>query len=246
LLQTRGNIKNLIILNHFHTHTKYIIRELKPDTLLWVNGSCSKAVHLNEEYWEAVNNDTKIKLISPFSSEKTAHAREKKLSDVGFAKIKNSLKNLMNKKRKEPIDFMKFCLDVGTTSWDWTGTMGAVIVRSRDKKILTYSHNVVLPYETAMLHEGCSREKVKSARGEDQDLTETNHAETMCITKIASTPSVSLKGTELYTKAFPCPTCARVIASSPIEKIYYNLDYANEIGYRILKRSGKKIERVLV
>jgi dCMP deaminase len=238
------NTKNLAIMRHHFPFIKYIIRELRPTDILWVNGSQRNILHSHAHYWEGVNVEAKMKLVSPFSSEKAAKKRVDEVDEVDEVnqkKIKTGLTYLNTIKKPRPEDFMNFARIVGKCSWDWTGLHGATIVK--DNKVLAYSHNRVLPYRSAIMHEGCRREKMLSPRGEDQDYTETNHAETSCLVKCASEEN-SIEDADLYTTCFPCPTCARVIADSPIKTIYYSDEYTNDIGYEILKRMGKKIVKL--
>lgn len=233
--------KNVAILEYMFPHSKYVIKELKPSKVVFVNGGQRDILHSHPHYWEAVNLDAEIDLASPFFSEKVAKNYAEEIVEENKKEIHGKFENLKSIEKPQDDHFIEFCLNVAKNSWDWTGLTGALIVR--DNEVLTYSHNTVLPYESAMLHEGSKREAKLSPRGEDQDLTETNHAEASCILNIAMKKE-TLKDSVMYCKAFPCPTCARLIAKSPIKKIFYTSEYANEIGYSLLKRVGKEIVRL--
>ncbi len=75
----------------------------------------------------------------------------------------------------------------------------------------------------------------------------TCHGEIMAIrAACAALQSFSLKGSELYTTAEPCPMCLGAILWAGIEKVYYgcNIDDTEKIGfkdsdfYKVLKGEG--------
>lgn len=233
--------KNVAVLEYMFPHSRYVIRELRPDKVVFINGGQRDILHSYPHYWEAVNIEAEIELASPYSSQKVAEKHAEEISKKNTEEIEAKFKELKSKDNPKNEDFMEFCLEVVKCSWDWTGLTGALIVRN--DQVLTYSHNTVLPYESAMLHEGAKRESKLSPRGEDQDLTETNHAEASCILNIAMKKE-TLDDTVMYCRAFPCPTCARLLAKSPIKKIFYTSEYANEVGYKLLERTGKEIIRM--
>lgn len=231
--------KKLALLNYNFEHTKYIIQELKPDKVIWVNGSWKHVHHYQEEFWAAVNSGIKQEYISPFSSKKEAKERVKNISRNNRKRLE-TLKDQLNKSKKlSHREILNFAHEVSKSSWDWTGETGAVIVK--DNKILSYSHNVVVPYQSSMMHNGSLMEKHHTGLGQGLEYRETNHAEVRSMMQLIETKH-SLDGADIYTSKFPCPICARVIADSPINKIYYSHEYLNDISYQLIKETGKEIE----
>ncbi|GAB4162284.1 MAG: hypothetical protein Fur003_5420 [Candidatus Dojkabacteria bacterium] len=222
-------------------HTKYLIRELQPNKVIFINGSWSRVLHYHDEYWEALNAKAQIEMASPFSSEKSAKAYATKTTALEAEALENKWNERLNSSiaiPMEPAEIMKFCTDVSTLSWDWNGRVGAAIVKAG--KVISYSHNKVLPYESAMLHEGGIRDKNHIPIGEGLEFYQTNHAEMGCIAKVASSEH-SLEECDLYCTLFPCPFCAKVIADTPIKRIYYSGEYTNQMGYEVLKATGKEL-----
>lgn len=234
-------LNNLLILNHQSNHKKYIIRELQPKQILWVNGSWKYSLHYKSEFWEAFDLKTKQTKISPFATEKGAKTYAKKISNQNKADIAKKLKKLQTIKNPSKEDFMRFCFDVSRSSWDWTSEAGTLI--TKDNQVIGYAHNKVIPYESAMMHRGSLKEKHKTPIGENLEFTETSHAEVGAIINAAHS-SKSLENCNLYSTKFPCPFCARVIADTKIEKIYYSGEYANDLGYKTLKESGKELIKI--
>ncbi|MEA3357640.1 MAG: deaminase [Patescibacteria group bacterium] len=235
------NQKKLAILNHQFNHIKYILRELKPDKVVWINGSWKNVIHYQSEYWEAIGIDAQIELISPFSSERSAKYRATQVTHKNNSEIKRLVSQFKKTQPHKHEQILSLCHEVSKLSWDWNGQTGAAI--ARDGKILAYSHNAVLPYESAMMHEGAIREKMHTPIGQYLEYFQTNHAETRAITQLCGQKQ-SLENTDLYTTKFPCPFCARIIADSPIKRIFYSGEYTNNLGYETLKRAGKKLAKI--
>ena len=136
---------------------------------------------------------------------------------------------------------MNFCFEVSKSSWDWTSEAGTVI--TKDNKVIGYAHNEVVPFESAMMHRGSLKEKHKTPIGERLEFTETAHAEVNAIIQTTNSKK-SLKDSQLYSTKFPCPFCARIIANTQIEKIYYSGEYANDLGYKTLEEAGKELIKI--
>lgn len=228
------------VMCYFQKDLKYIIRELKPKVIIFVNGSWQGQIHYRKDYWEAVGIKSEIKLISPFSSEKEAINYSIKIQrQYDSSKLfKNSHKysdaeifQILEKKRKE--------------SWDWIGQPTAALVKNGE--ILALAHNRVVPYESYQMHFGSLRELMQTPAQEMMETQMTNHAETELM-EIARRLSIKLQGVALYASIFPCPICAKMISRTPIKRIVYSQDHnlGNTFGYKVLEKSGVKLKRVVL
>lgn len=54
----------------------------------------------------------------------------------------------------------------------------------------------------------------------------------------------SLSELTLYINVLPCPTCARMLCSTPIQTIKYKIDHSEGYAYDLLKKAGKNVVRV--
>lgn len=232
---------NVSILCHFHKDIKHIIKELKPSKVLFVNGSWKGQIHYRSEYWKAVDVGAKIELISPFMSDREAKNYERR------AKSGERGAKQLYKKRERYSDeqLIELAWEIRKFSWDWIGQIGAVLARKG--KVLAVAWNRVLPYEAYQMHVGSPREAKQIPSQEMLETQLTNHAECE-ILEIARRNNINLNGTSIYINLFPCPICAKNLSRTEIERIVYSQDHnlGNDIGYKILEMSGKKIKRIVV
>jgi deoxycytidylate deaminase len=234
-------LSNLIVLPHQYNHTKYIIRELKPNTVLWINGSWKHVLHYQPEYWECIDAESEIKRLPAFINEEKAHKYAKDIVTKNEKELSKKLEILESQNSTSPDEIMQFAHEISRLSWDWTGETGAVITKNNE--ILGYSHNKVVPFESFMLLNGALREKHRTPIGEFLEFGETIHAETAAIVDLCQ-KGHNLEKTHIYTTKFPCPICARNLAATPIEKIYYSGEYSNKLGYTLLEKSDKELIRI--
>ena len=228
------------ILRYFYKDCKYIIQELKPSQVIFINGSWSGQIHYRSEYWEALNCGAKVTLVSPFQDESDAHTFEQKI-------YKSTQKQKLFKYNHHYSDteLMEICTHVSIRSWDWIGQIGALLIK--DHNIVLSAHNRVLPYEAYQMFAGSIREKKFTPAQEVIETQLTNHAECE-ILEYARREHTDLKGTSLYINIFPCPVCAKILARTDIKEIVYTFDHnlGNDIGYKILEKCGKKLKRVMI
>lgn len=126
-----------------------------------------------------------------------------------------------------------------TKSADWWRQVGAAIIK--DGVVIVRTHNEHMPEKELPNILGDTRSLFK--KGEYIQYVTTAHAEISAIADAAKR-GVSIKGATLFTTDFPCPYCARAIAKSGIEKIYYQKGYAVLGGDDFFKEMG--IETVKV
>ncbi len=240
LTKDEKQIKSIAILKHFHKDTKYIIKELKPFKVMFINGSWAGQIHYQSFYWKACDVGAKIELISPFTSDREARRFAMKVcKEYEKTKLYSKTKKygekeifqILNKKRKQ--------------SWDWIGQVASALVKGG--KILALEHNKVLPYEAYQMHNGSIRERMQIPSQEMIETQLTNHSECEVL-ESARRRKLNLKGSKLYVNLFPCPVCAKILSRTEIDEIVYCKDYnlGNDIGYKILKMMGKKLKRVVI
>ena len=92
----KKHLNNLLILNHQSNHKKYIIRELQPEQVFWVNGSWKYSLHYKAEFWEAFDLQAHQKTISPFANKEEAKTYAQKISRKNKSRIKKRFKNYRN------------------------------------------------------------------------------------------------------------------------------------------------------
>lgn len=126
--------------------------------------------------------------------------------------------------------------DEAKKSSDWWRRIGAAIVR--DNKIVLINHNHHVPSEQTPYINGDPRSDFH--KGVNLELSTAIHAEASLIAEAAQ-KGISLDGTSLYATTFPCPPCAKLIAYSGINKIYYADGYGVLDGENILKSKGVEI-----
>ncbi|PIY80681.1 MAG: hypothetical protein COY80_01745 [Candidatus Pacebacteria bacterium CG_4_10_14_0_8_um_filter_42_14] len=127
----------------------------------------------------------------------------------------------------------------GNKSSDWWRQVGAVLVK--DDQAILVVHNTHLPDEQQPYAE--SDPRAHSHKGEDIELTTAIHAEAKLIAE-AARKGIALEGTDLYLTDFPCPVCAKSIASAGIKTVYYQKGYSMLDGERVLKSAGVKLVKV--
>lgn len=100
---------------------------------------------------------------------------------------------------------------------------GAVIVRGR--QVLATGYNGSVPGGVHCIDEGeCYRRKLGASDAEKLSWCRASHAEANAIANAART-GISVAGGTVYTTLSPCFTCAKLMASSGIERVVYELEY---------------------
>ncbi|MEP7104133.1 MAG: deaminase [Candidatus Dojkabacteria bacterium] len=218
------------ILEYYQRDIKYIFSELKFSAVIFINGSWSRSLHLREEFWTLLRNKTEYKLVSPFINEQEAKkfAAEFEFNDYAI-EIKNDT------------DAFKLVDGVKQHSFDWTGQVGAVLVKNN--KIIAASCNTVIPYITYSMHFGASREKNFSPPS-DQNFYDTNHAEVKLVLHCLKT-KIDPSGSKLYINILPCPTCARMLSESGISEVIYKHDHSDGYAAKLFEGSGIKVTRYI-
>jgi deoxycytidylate deaminase len=223
-------------LSYFQRDLKYILDEIRFSGVIFINGSWSRSLHLREEFWKVVNRKTPYKLMSPFVNEEEAMACSEKYK-IKNSKLKENLKRIKISNDK---DAMKLISEVSVCSFDWTGQVGAVLIKSG--KVLAAEYNKNLPYLTYAMHHGSVREKNFSPPG-DQNHYDTNHAEVRILIESMKN-KLKIDGATLYINVMPCPACARMLSESGIKEVVYTHDHSEGYALSLFEKCGIKTRRL--
>ena len=124
-------------------------------------------------------------------------------------------------------------------SGDWWRRVGAVLVR--DGKVILRAHNHHVPSDHTPYAVGDPRDFTPA--GVSSEISTALHAEQAIITE-AARQGIPLLGTSLVLTDFPCPMCAKQIAYSGIQTIFFGRGHASLDGQTVLRQNG--VELVLV
>jgi len=110
--------------------------------------------------------------------------------------------------------------------------VGAIIVK--DKRILTTGYNGAPKGVKNCLERGiCMREEMGIPSGQRHEFCRGLHAEQNAIIQ-AAFHGVNIQDSVLYSTTQPCVQCAKMIINSGIKKIYYFVDYPDELALELL------------
>ena len=128
---------------------------------------------------------------------------------------------------------------VSELSSDWWRQVGAVVYARSEIIAIAHNHHLPSPYTPYI----DSDPRNSFHKGENIDLSTAIHAEAALIADSAK-KGISLAGKSMYVSTFPCPACAKLIATCGITKLYFSEGYAMLDGERILSDSGVKIVKI--
>lgn len=117
--------------------------------------------------------------------------------------------------------------------------IGAVL--ARDGKLILAGHNRQVPSTQTPYHEGDPRLFFK--RGENIELTTDEHAEAYLIATAARL-GIVVADSDCFVTTFPCPPCAKLVATARISRLFFLEGYARLDGQRVLREAGVEIIRV--
>jgi dCMP deaminase len=123
----------------------------------------------------------------------------------------------------------------GGNSTDWWRRVGCVVVKN--KKIILTSFNAHFPDNDTQYIDGDPRDFVKA--GELGFLASSAHAEQMAIA-LAAQKGKSLKGCDMYVSTYPCPTCAKLMATAGVKRCFFMGGNAYLDVEKVLKATGLK------
>ncbi|HEY6736567.1 MAG TPA: deaminase [Candidatus Saccharimonadia bacterium] len=210
---------------------------------VFINGSWSRSFHLRPAFYELTKLRAGYQLISPFTGEVEAHA----YLDQIWPEIEAATPLPAPGTRLTATQALELAGTAARRSFDYTFQTGTVLARpaGRDTfEFITASWNAVVPHQTRALHEGSIREQRFSPAG-DLNFYDTNHAE-MALLIAAATQHLNLAGATMFINLLPCPTCARILAATPIAKFIYQHDHSDGYAYNYLQAAGKTIFRIAI
>ena len=138
-----------------------------------------------------------------------------------------------------PRKFIAEAQCLSRSSSDWWRQVGAVAVR--DDEIIASAWNKHYPTEYSPYIDGDPRDAF--ARGIRPDLSTALHAEAGLIAQ-AARDGLRLAGADLYCTTFPCPACARLIASVNFKRCFFAGPYSILAGEQTLRAA--EIEVIFV
>lgn len=124
-------------------------------------------------------------------------------------------------------------------SSDWWRHVSTAVIK--DTTIVTTSHNHALPTEYSAYIDGDPR--ITQSRGTNIEASLFIHSESDAIAQMAK-EGISTEGTSIYVSTFPCPNCAKLIASSGIKQCYYVEGYAMVDGLDVMKSAGVEVIKI--
>lgn len=124
-------------------------------------------------------------------------------------------------------------------SSDWWRHVGAVLVCADGTRLVARNDHVPSPHTP--YSNGDPRNNF--SRGVHLELSTSEHAEASIIAE-AARRGIAVEGSRLYTTAFPCPPCARLIVHAGVSELYFSTGYAVLDGESVMKYAGVKIVRV--
>ncbi|MBU0978899.1 hypothetical protein KKF92_03705 [Patescibacteria group bacterium] len=126
-------------------------------------------------------------------------------------------------------------------SSDWWRHVGAVLIK--DNKVLLESFNYHTPSPQTQYINGDPRSLAST--GVAIEIGTSQHAEGSVLAE-AVKQGIKTAGLALYVTTFPCPYCARLIATAGIKKLYFAEGYSVLDAQEELERANVKIIQVKV
>ncbi|MEX0934411.1 MAG: deaminase [Candidatus Saccharimonadales bacterium] len=105
---------------------------------------------------------------------------------------------------------------------DWWRQVGSVLVRNGEILLTAYNKPLVAKDYSSNIF-GDPRSNFDA--GEYIELSKAMHSEAFIVAQ-AAREGISLDGADIYVTTFPCPNCAKLIASSGVKKVYYSVGYS--------------------
>jgi dCMP deaminase len=133
------------------------------------------------------------------------------------------------------------CKKEASRSGDWWRQVGGCIVKN-GTLMLPAVHNIHVPKPDQAYYDGDPRSNFSA--GKNIELGTALHVELNLIA-MAAEVGLSLSGSHLYVTTFPCPWCAKAIAYSGSESVYFEEGYAVLDAQTILEDNGVEIVRVI-
>lgn len=127
----------------------------------------------------------------------------------------------------------------GSKSSCWWRQIGIVAVK--EKRVLLAAYNKAMPTAYDPYAFGHIRDLLKP--GEKGDLSSTLHAE-KALVAAAARNRIRLEGADVYLPVFPCPDCAKVLATAGIRRCFFRSGNAYLDAENVMR--GARIEMICV
>jgi len=136
-------------------------------------------------------------------------------------------------------ELMKRAAQVSRKSTDIYRRIGGLVVK--DGVVILEATNLPEPLPHTSFIDGDVR--MNANRSVNIDLNSFMHAEARLIAEAANR-GISLRDTLMYVTDFPCPTCAKLVAKSGVNRLYYANGYAVLDGEEVLKAHNVELIHV--
>lgn len=136
--------------------------------------------------------------------------------------------------------FMRMAELVSSRSTCLRRKVGAVIIK--EKRVLSTGYNGAPKGLEHCSEVGCVREQQDVSSGTRHELCRGVHAEQNAVIQAAYF-GVSIKGATIYTTAFPCVLCSKILVNAGIEEIIYKDDYVDDLSKSIMEESDIRMRR---
>lgn len=234
-------------LSYFQREAKAIdaiIEKLRFKHVVLVNGSWLHTFHNRSTYYLLANRHIPYDMVSPFADEQEAKQQAKVLSQA--AKKAAGLPQLPDHQTYSRDEMLGIANQAAMLSFDYNFQTGVALgKKSGDNgyRLLAYTHNAIVPYETYAMHHGASRERHFSPP-HDLNYYDTIHAEMDTVIE-AQRYQLDLYQTTLFINLLPCPACARALACTDIAEFVYREDHSDGYAIKMLELAGKTVRRVV-
>ena len=158
---------------------------------------------------------------------------------AGYVKAKMKRKRADTKRPSWDEYFSRITQEVSKRSTCLRRKVGAILVL--DKRILATGYNGVPSRITHCSERGCLREEHKVPSGERHELCRGLHAEMNALIQAAN-HGIRVHGATLYSTAFPCSLCAKMLINGGITRVVAQDDYADPLAKDLFAEAGMRVE----
>jgi deoxycytidylate deaminase len=233
-----SSINKIYILTYFQRDLVTIIEKLKPQKVLFINGSWHFSFHTLPIYYSLNKNEIKYSLLPAFLDEKEALEYEKTINkDIKPFKVTG--------KFQTDFEAMDAVSIISRSSFDNGFQTGALLAKHTKNgyEFINSGFNKVVPYQTNAFLNGASRE-INLSPSNDLNHYDTIHAE-MSLLVDAQKNKLDIRGSTLFINLMPCPTCARTLSETDIAEVVYANDHSNGYAVGLFEKSGKTVRRIV-
>jgi len=137
--------------------------------------------------------------------------------------------------------FMRITCEVAQRSTCLRRKVGAVLVR--DRRILATGYNGAPSGLEHCEVVGCMREKYKVPSGERHELCRGLHAEMNALIQ-AALFGIPTAGSTIYTTAYPCSLCAKMLINAGVKRVVMLDDYPDELAKQMLAEAKIELQSI--